>query len=113
MTARRLLLLVVAAVLMSLGFVAREAPAHPQPGTETETVAIDQSLVDATPPMREIGRLAADPGLLKVQSVTEVAGAEPVLVRLGEQDEDVPLVSRVVALPVSGDRGPPVRQAVL
>lgn len=132
MTARRLLLLLVAAVLVSLGFAANEtesvvgavpppaqetghpaasAPAERQ--SDTETVALEQSVVNAVPPVREVGRLAADPGLLKVHSVAEMADApstEPELVRLGGQNEDVLRVSRVAALPVADDRGPPVRQ---
>ncbi|ALG08809.1 hypothetical protein [Kibdelosporangium phytohabitans] len=112
MTARRLLLLVVAAVLMSLVLTPRSEPVPP-PSPDNETVAVEQTVVKAVPPIRDAGRPAADPGLLKVQSLAEMTSTEPVPAMLGEQDEDVPLVSRDAALPVADDRGPPAGQAVL
>nr|WP_157528738.1 hypothetical protein [Kibdelosporangium sp. MJ126-NF4]CEL20226.1 hypothetical protein [Kibdelosporangium sp. MJ126-NF4]CTQ97451.1 hypothetical protein [Kibdelosporangium sp. MJ126-NF4] len=112
MTARRLLLLLVAAVLMSLVLAPRGVPT--QPPADNETVAIEQTVTKATPPIRDAGRPAAEPGLLKVQSLTEMTtNAEPVLVVVGEQDEDVPPLSRDAALPVADDRGPPAGQPVL
>ncbi|ONI75039.1 hypothetical protein ALI144C_40445 [Actinosynnema sp. ALI-1.44] len=111
MTARRLLLLLVAAVLMSLVLTPRGEPTPPP--SDNETVAIEQAVAKAVPPIRAAGRPAADPGLLKVQSLAEMTSPEPVLVQLGEQDEDVPLVSRGAVLPVADDRGPPAGQAVL
>ncbi|MCE7002904.1 hypothetical protein LWC34_08670 [Kibdelosporangium philippinense] len=124
MTARRLLLLLVAAVLVSLGVLVAKGsvpvtevghPAANVPSdreSDTETVALDQSVVHGIPPVRDVGRPAADPGLLKVQCRTEAQTAEPVLMPLGVQDEVVPLVSRDAVLLVADGRAPPVRQVV-
>lgn len=111
-TARRVLLLLVAAVLMTLVLAPDNTPVRAV--SDTETVALEQVSVHAVPPGRAHGRPAADPGLLKVQSLTEMAtSTEPVLVALGEQDEDVPLVMRDAVLPVADDRAPPAGQAVI
>ncbi len=87
------------------------AGAPAESDSENETVALDQSPVNAVGPARELGKPAAAPRLLKVQAHAEALGAEPVLVPLGAQDAEVPRISRVAALPVADDRGPPVRQA--
>ncbi|CAM3895734.1 hypothetical protein KIPE111705_30305 [Kibdelosporangium persicum] len=106
--ARRLALVLVAAVLLCLGswLGGESAPAK----AEDENV-VARTVVTAVPPVRDAGRLAADPGLLKVRGVTETISTEPVVIGLGDQDADVPRFSRAAALPVSDGRAPPVRQA--
>lgn len=107
---RPILLLLVSALFM-LG-VLLPSPAvaaeHPDGGP-----AAAQSVVNVVPPIREVGRPAADPSLLAVHGPTELftlapnARPLPALARLGEQDADVSLVSRAAVLPVAGDRAPP------
>ena len=107
----RPILLLLAAVLVALGV---SLPGETVATGPDEGAAVSQSVINAVPPMRDIGRLAADPTLLTVHSPTEVFALAPnsgpvlTLARLGEQDAGVTLVSRAAVLPVAGDRAPPV-----
>lgn len=114
--AGRRALLLLAALLIFVGLpVAGVAPAP----ADSSDVSVEHSVVvSAVPPGRVTGRLAADPSLLKIQSIAEfgiLPGAGPVLalVRLGGQDDDSTPDVAAVRLPAAGDRAPPVRQADL
>lgn len=115
-TAGRRALLLLAAVLVFVGMpVAGPAPAPAEAGDVTVEYS---AAVSAIPPGRVIGRLAADPSLLKIQSIDEFAvlpGVAPALalVRLGGQDDDSKPDVAAVRLPAAGDRAPPVPQADL
>jgi hypothetical protein len=114
--AGRRALLLLAAVLIFVGLPV--GGAAPAPADSTDVSVEHSVVVSAIPPGRVIGRLAADPSLLKIQSVAEfgvLPGAGPVLalVRLGGQDDDSTPDACTVRLPAAGDRAPPVPQADL
>ena len=111
MKARRLALLLLAAVLLALGVsVSPHAVGSVPAGSDDATVAYSAA-VSAVPPGRVVGRPATEPVVVKVHSAAELAvlsSTEPAFVRLGGLTRDSTPATRCALLPASGNRAPPV-----
>jgi hypothetical protein len=111
--AGRLVLLMLAAVLTAVGISVSPHAVVSAPSDEKDVTVEHAVVVAAIPPGRVMGRPAAEPSVLKVQSPAEFAllpsaGPEPAPLRLGGQHDEGPQVTRAAQLPATGNRAPPV-----
>jgi hypothetical protein len=109
--ARRLALLLLAAVLLAVG-VSISPHAVVSAPSETKDVTVTPSAaISAVPPGRVVGRPVATPAVVKVHSPAELIAlspSEPVFGQLGGLTEDITPATRSARLPATGTRAPPV-----
>lgn len=121
-SARRAVLVLLAAVLTALGLFFALHAADPASADESRgaNATVDSSFSKAVVPVRAAGRLAAEPALLGVQGHGDLSlfgavphgPASPTLLRFGELRTEATPVSRAAHRLALGDRAPPFPAAV-
>ncbi|MET0132014.1 MAG: hypothetical protein ABW215_00320 [Kibdelosporangium sp.] len=117
----RLMLALLAAFLVASGIFGPQQGGDVAAGSGDEGATVASPAPHAVAPVRVVGRLAADPSLLKVHSPADdlPAGTAPsfapvpALMRLGGQHAGATPVAAAEQRPAAGDRAPPVRQVDL
>lgn len=109
--ARRLALLALAAVLLTVGISVSPHAVVSAPSESKDVTVQHSAAVSAVPPGRVVGRPVAEPVVVKVHSPAELnalGAPEPVFAQLGGLTEDIKPATRSARLPATGNRAPPV-----